>query len=103
MSEIISDILKRQGWQEGWNQGLEQGMEKGLEQGMEKGLLRGWESGKLTEGRDLLLLLLPKKLGAIPLAIEKKLREVDDLELINDLLVRVLELRDWNEVEQLLQ
>lgn len=93
--EMISSILKQEGWQEGWNQGMEKGMEKGI--------LRGVENGKLTEARDLLLLLLPKKLGPIPAALENPLREVDDIEFINGLLLRILEIRDWNEVEQLLQ
>ncbi len=99
MSEIISDILKRQGWQEGW----EKGMEKGIEKGIETGLVSGLERGKLAEARNLLMLLLPKKLGPIPPALEMPLREVDDIEFINDLLARVLEIRDWSEVERLLQ
>ncbi len=102
MPEIISDILKRQGWQEGWKQGIERGIEQGIEQGIEKGLKSGLERGRLAEARNLLMLLLPKKLGPIPPALETPLREIDDIDFINDLLVRILEIRDWHEVERLL-
>jgi hypothetical protein len=58
--------------------------------------------GKIAEGPHALLLLLPKKLGPIPGAIESSIRELNDLGRIHSILARFMEFNDWRELEQLL-
>jgi len=59
--------------------------------------------GKLTEGQELLLLLLPKRFGATPPEVETSIRSLTDLEHIHSIAARFLEIRDWQEVAQLLK
>jgi hypothetical protein len=76
--KVISTILKEEGWQE------------------------GWEKGKVQEGQDLLLRLLPKKLGPIPPGIERTIRALTNLERIHAIVEDLLEIDDWQELERLL-
>jgi hypothetical protein len=60
-------------------------------------------AGKLKHGQHILLLLLPQRLGPIPPEIESSIRGLTDLARIDSIMKQFLELRDWNEVKQLLQ
>jgi hypothetical protein len=57
---------------------------------------------RIEEGQKVLLMLLPKKLGPMPPEIEKSIRGLADVERINSILNRVLEIRDWQEIKQLI-
>lgn len=87
---MVSTILKSQGLLEGKKQGLIEGKNLGLIE------------GKIEEGRDVLLRLLPKKLGPMPAEIETSIRTLTDVGLINSIVDRVMDLRDWHEIKQLL-
>lgn len=76
--EMITSILKKQGWEEGK-----------LE-------------GKLEAERDMLLALLPKRFGSIPPDIEAVIRTSNDTKRIHTILVRFLEIKDWQELRELL-
>ncbi len=60
------------------------------------------EEGKLQEDQTLLLALLPKRFGLMPSEIETAVRTCMEPERLHSILVRFLELRDWQEVAQLL-
>lgn len=75
---MINTILKQQGWNEGLSE------------------------GKLNQSRDLVLMLLPKRLGAIPTKLEQTIRNTHDLNHLQAVLASLLELQSWQEVEQLL-
>lgn len=79
VTDMISTILKQQGWNEGKIE------------------------GKIEEGRDLLLLLLPKRLGPMPQSLAQLIRAANELDRIQAVLTSLLELQSWQEVEQLLK
>jgi hypothetical protein len=58
--------------------------------------------GKIEQGQEMLLSLLPKKLGPMPPEVETSILKLNDVERINSLLNRLLEVRDWQEVKQLI-
>ncbi len=93
--DMVSTILKKQGRQEGWIAGRQEGRQEGWQEGRQE--------GKIEQGRDLLLMLLPKRFGAMPLEIERRIREFSDLDRIQTLLSRLLEIHEWQEVEQFLK
>lgn len=76
--ELITEILKKEGWEE------------------------GREEGQINEGQNTLLILFPKKLGPVPPKIERSIRELKDLDRIHEILARFLEINDWQELERLL-
>ncbi|MFQ5630471.1 MAG: hypothetical protein ACE5I1_16995 [bacterium] len=80
--ELITEILRKEGW--------------------EKGQEEGREEGQINEGQNTLLILLPKRLGPVPPEIEKSIRALTDLDRIHGILARLLEIKDWQELEQLL-
>jgi len=86
VTDMINTILKQQGWNEGKIQGWNEGKIE----------------GKMEESRDLILLLLPKRLGSIPTKLEQAIRNAHDLNRLQAVLASLLELQSWQEVEQLL-
>lgn len=80
--EMITSILKKQGWEEG--------------------KFEGKLEGRLEAERDMLLVLLSKRFGAIPPDVEAAIRSSNDVERIHDVLVRFLEIKDWQELRELL-
>ncbi|MGH7454859.1 MAG: DUF4351 domain-containing protein [bacterium] len=67
-------------------------------QGKREGGMEGRSEGKT----EVLLLLLPKKLGSMPPEIETSIRTLNDVERIDALLDRFWEVRDWHEIKQLI-
>ncbi|MCI0690728.1 DUF4351 domain-containing protein [candidate division KSB1 bacterium] len=61
------------------------------------------EEGKLKQSPHLLRLLLSKRFGPMPPEIESSIRALTDLDRIDSIMAQFLELRDWQEVKQLLQ
>jgi predicted transposase YdaD len=85
------------GRNEGRRQGLEEGLEKGLEKGREQGLEQGLEAG-LTEGKAAVLLRqLRKRFGALPAAVEQRIRSADG-DTLDTWAERVLDATSLNEV-----
>ncbi len=60
------------------------------------------EEGKLKEGQHMLLLILPKRLGPMPPEIESAIHGLTDLDRIHFIMAQLMEIRDWDEVKQLL-
>jgi hypothetical protein len=54
------------------------------------------------QSMEVLLSLLPKKLGPMPPEIENSIRTLNDADRIDSLLNRFLELHDWQEVKRLI-
>ena len=90
VTDMINTILKQQGLNEGKLLGLNEGK------------LLGLNEGKINEDRDLLLILLPKRLGATPPHLEQLIRRTTDFDRIHTVLISLLELQSWQEVEALL-
>jgi hypothetical protein len=63
---------------------------------------QGRMEGRMEGKTEALLLLLPKKLGPMPPEIEKSIRTLNDADRLDYLLNRFLEVRDWQEVKQLI-
>ena len=72
------------------------------QEGLNEGKLLGFNEGKINEDRNLLLILLPKKLGPMPPHIEQLIRRTTDFDRIHTVLISLLELQSWQEVETLL-
>ncbi len=92
--DMINVLLKEKGWEEGFV--------KGKDEGKAEGKAEGESFGKISESRNLLLMLLPKKLGQMPHKIEQALHGQTDLNRMHTILASLLELQSWQEVEQLL-
>jgi hypothetical protein len=60
-------------------------------------------TGKLAEGQRLLHLLFAKRFGPAPAEIESSIRAIDNLDRIESVVTRFMEIRDWQEVAQLLK
>jgi len=84
------------------SQGLLEGKNLGIIEGKNLGIIEGKNLGIIEEGRNILLRLLPKKLGPMPAEIEISIRALTDVDLINSILDRVLEIRNWHEIKQLM-
>lgn len=87
---MINTILKQEGRNEGKIEGWKEGKQEGLIE------------GKIEADRDMLLLLLPKKLGPLPPKIEKAILAAKDFDRLHAVLISLLELQSWQEVETLL-
>jgi hypothetical protein len=100
--DMISTLLKEQGRTEGFLKGKTEGFLEGKKEGFLEGEAKGKIKGKIEISRDLLLLLLPKRLGPMPPEIESSVRSLTDLDRIHSILARFMEINDWHELEQLL-
>jgi hypothetical protein len=65
------------GLEQGLERGLEQGLERGLEQGLERGLERGVEQGRMEALRDSVVVALKSRFGELPMALIRKIHNVD--------------------------
>ena len=86
-------------------QGLKKGLEQGLERGLEKGLERGLEAGRKegrAEGiealRNIVLLQLEQRFGAVPETARRKLEKISALEPLTHLAERVFVARSLQEL-----
>jgi len=62
----------------------------------------GKVEGKVEEGRDLLLMLFPQKLGSMPPEITEAIRGLDDVNRIHSIATRFMEINDWQELKRYL-
>ncbi len=67
-----------------------------------QGRMEGRMEGKIEGKMEALLSLLPKKLGPMPPEVEASIRTLKDSARIDSLLNRFLEVRDWQEVKQII-
>jgi hypothetical protein len=67
----------QQGIQQGMQQGIQQGKQQGIQQGMQQGIQRGKQQGKSA----LLLRLVKKRFGKIPIWAEEKISTATKTEL----------------------
>jgi hypothetical protein len=75
-SIMLGDRMDR--WEQEW---LKQGISQGIEQGIEQGIAKGVEQTLVQERTALLSMLLQKKWGAIPTAIQYKIERASSEEL----------------------
>jgi len=62
----------------------------------------GKHEGMLKEGRDLLLMLFPQKLGSMPPEITEAICGLDDVNRIHSIATRFMEINDWQELKRYL-
>jgi hypothetical protein len=63
---------------------------------------QGRLEGEVKANREMLLLLLPKRLGPMPPEIEGSILALTDLDRIRSILAQFMEINDWQELKQLL-
>jgi hypothetical protein len=69
-----------------------------IEQGEARGEARGVEKGRLTEAREILLRVGRKRLGDPDRRVEAAIEAIGDHERLADLVVRVADVTDWNDL-----
>jgi predicted transposase YdaD len=75
-------------------------LEEGRAEGLTKGRDEGLSMGRLEEARQLLLRLGRKRFGAPDAEIEAAVQAIDDLERLESLMERVIEVASWQELLQ---
>jgi predicted transposase/invertase (TIGR01784 family) len=75
--EEWTEKWKQQGIKQGMQQGIQQGKQQGIQQGMQQGIQRGKQQGKSA----LLLRLVKKRFGKIPIWAEEKISTATKTEL----------------------
>jgi hypothetical protein len=55
---------------------IQEGIEQGIEQGIERGIEQGMERGRQVEGVSLILRLLTRRIGAIPVNLVEQIRQL---------------------------
>ncbi len=63
---------------------------------------KGKIKGKIEQGRDLMLMFFSQKLGPTPPEIEQAIRTLDDVNRINAISARFMEINDWQQLKQYL-
>ena len=71
--------------------------EEGREEGWEKGREEGYRTGSIEEMRKILLWLCRKLLGEPPAAVVTGLEAIDDMERLEQLSERLLDVGSWEE------
>jgi len=70
-------------------------LETSYHTGRNKGINIGEKRGEIKGKIESLLMLLKQKLGPVPPEIEKSIREMDNIDQINEILSGVFEIDDW--------
>ena len=78
-------------------------LEEGRERGLEKGVKKGRVEGRSDEAQRILLRLGTTLFGKPSPKVRRALRQVTDLDVLEALLLRVVEVRTWNELLDELQ
>ena len=87
-----------EGIQKGIQKGREEGKLEGKLEGLQEGKLEGKLEGGLEEGRRVLLRLGQKRLGAASSDVLQRIEAISDVEQIESLIDRVLDVESWNEL-----
>ena len=78
-------------------EGREEGWEKGREEGRKESREEGYRTGSIEEMRKILLWLCRKLLGEPPAAVVTGLEAIDDMERLEQLSERLLDVGSWEE------
>ncbi len=92
----------QKGREEGIQEGMEQGIQKGLEQGIQKGREEGIQEGMERGQRSLLISLISRKFGNIPLNIAEKLNRIESNQL-EALIEALFDLEDLEAIDRWLR
>lgn len=77
---------------------MREGLEKGRQIGLEEGLEQGQERGQQEHARATILRQGRRRLGEPPAPILTELAAISDLEILEQLLDRALEIETWDEL-----
>ena len=83
---------------DGYRKGKAEGMAKGEAKGEAKGRIEGETKGRVEEGREALLRLDGRKLGQPREDLRARIGAIEDVEELNCLLERVLDVSTWDEL-----
>ncbi len=106
MGGIMLDLKDSTTYMATLEEGIQKGIQKGREEGKLEGKLEGLQEGKLEgkleggleEGRRVLLRLGQKRLGAASSDVLQRIEAISDVEQIESLIDRVLDVESWNEL-----
>ena len=91
-----------QGIQKGLEQGIQKGLEQGIQKGREEGIQEGMEQGIQKGQRSLLISLISRKFGNIPLNIAEKLNRIESNQL-EALIEALFDLEDLEAIDRWLR
>ena len=91
-----------QGIQKGLEQGIQKGLEQGIQKGREEGIQEGMEQGIQKGQRSLLISLISRKFGHIPLNIAEKLNRIESNQL-EALIEALFDLEDLEAIDRWLR
>jgi len=77
---------------------LQEGIEKGIEKGIEQGIEQGEQIGALHEARSVLQRIGSRRLGQPSEKALETLIGISDLQRLNQLIDRVLDVETWAEL-----
>jgi hypothetical protein len=99
MKESVTyQAILEEGREEGREEGLERGLEKGVKKGVKIGVKKGRVEGRSDEAQRILLRLGTTLFGKPSPKVRRALRQVTDLDVLEALLLRVVEVRSWTEL-----
>lgn len=87
-----------EGMRKGLHEGMRKGKQEGLHEGIQKGKQEGLREGGLEEARRVLLRLGQKRLGAASSEVAARIEAMREVEEIESLLERVLDVAGWDEL-----
>jgi predicted transposase YdaD len=90
-------VLRESPWYE---EILREGKALGTQEGMEEGLQQGLQQGRQQEGVALVLRLLNKRIGSIPLDLQSQIQQLSlsELEALGEALLdftQIVDLEQW--------
>ena len=97
MLKTTGQKLREEGRIEGREQGLKEGIERGVEQGIERGIAMGIEKGRVEERSEMLRLILRRRFGDIPKALETRIQGASP-ETLKRLIEAALDADDLSEL-----
>ena len=77
-------------------------IEIGVKKGLTEGIMHGFSQGKRENACQLLLQILGHKFGKVPGDIANRINSISDDTKLDDLAIKVLDLTDLNQFEDLL-
>jgi predicted transposase YdaD len=96
--DAIMSLEESSTYQHVLSKGRVEGLREGLSKGRVEGRVEGRNEGDLRTARTSVLLLGTQRFGTPPAEIVSKLDSVSDLEVLENLLLRTLEVTTWAEL-----
>lgn len=96
--QLIVEEGLAEGMAKGMAKGLAKGLAEGLAEGLTQGVTQGVEKGRVTARREDILKIGAKRFGKPPRKVREAITELSDLDRLDALLDRVLDVPSWSEL-----